>query len=141
MIRQRGGVYRLLDQAERRSWLDLRSVVHLHSVRHLSDGTSTRQDRYYLTSLPPDAELLINLARTHWSIENQCHWVMDVVYGENASRARKGHAARNLSLLRRLSHNLLKNDNTVRDSIVGKRKRACLSTETLETFLKLRDSK
>jgi len=130
-----------LDEAERRSWLDLRSVVHLHSVRHLADGTSTHQDRYYLTSLPPDAELLLKLARTHWSIENQCHWVMDVVYGEDLSRARKGHAARNLSLLRRLSHNLLKNDNTVRDSIVGKRKRACLSTEKLETFLKLRNPK
>ena len=124
-----------IDEDERRSWLDLRSVVHLHSVRHLSDGTTTRQERYYLTSLPPDAGL--QLTRTHWSIENQCHWVMDVVYGEDASRVRMGHAARNLSLLRRLSHNLLKNDTSVRDSIAGKRKRACLCTDTLETFLKL----
>ena len=130
-----------IDEDERRSWLDLRSVVHLHSVRHLSDGTTTRQERYYLTSLPPDAGLLLRLTRSHWSIENQCHWVMDVVYGEDASRVRMGHAARNLSLLRRLSHNLLKNDTSVRDSIVGKRKRACLCTDTLETFLKLSPSK
>ena len=130
-----------LDARERRSWLDLRCVVHLHSVRHLANGNTTRQDRYYLTSLPPDAGLLLNLARSHWSIENQCHWVMDVVYGEDASRTRTGHAAQNLALLRRLGHNLLKNDRSVRDSIAGKRKRACLSTNTLETFLKLRDPK
>ncbi|MCP5546682.1 MAG: hypothetical protein H7A50_04840 [Akkermansiaceae bacterium] len=49
----------------------------------------------------------------------------------------RNSARRNLSLLRRLSHNLLKNDTSVRDSIVGKRKRACLCTDTLETFLKL----
>ena len=54
---------------------------------------------------------------------------------------RNGHAARNVSLLRRLSHNLLKHDQTVKDSIAGKRKRACLSTATLERFLKLGDSK
>lgn len=130
-----------LDPAERRSWLGLRSVVHLHSVRHLADGRTTRQDRYYLTSLPPEAGSLLRLARGHWSIENQCHWVMDVVYGEDASRVRTGHAAQNLALLRRLSHNLLKADRSVRDSIAGKRKRACLSVNTLETFLKLRNPK
>ena len=105
------------------------------------DGTTTRQGRYYLTNLPADAELLLKLARRHWSIENQCHRVMDVVYGEDASRARKGHAAENLAQLRRLSHNLLENANSVRDSIAGKPKRACLSTNTLETLLKPRNPK
>jgi len=66
---------------------------------------------------------------------------MDVVYGEDASRVRSGHAAQNLSLLRRLGHNLLRHDRIVKDSIAGKRKRACLSTATLEIFLKLRDPK
>ncbi|MEY3896853.1 MAG: hypothetical protein RLZZ214_2373, partial [Verrucomicrobiota bacterium] len=44
----------------------------------------------------------MELSRGHWGIENQCHWVMDVTYGEDASRIRSGHAARNISLLRRL---------------------------------------
>ena len=130
-----------INPKERRSWLDLRSLVHLRSVRHLADGSRSEENRYWLTSLPPEAARLLELARGHWSIENQCHWVMDVVYGEDASRARSGHAARNLSLLRRLGHNLLRHDTTVRDSVSGKRKRACLSTSTLEIFLKLRNPK
>lgn len=130
-----------IDGQERRAWLDLKSLVHMRSVRVQADGRRSEMDRYWLTSLPPDAAVLQRLCRGHWSIENQCHWVMDVVYGEDASRVRSGHAAENLSLLRRLSHNLLKDDQTVRDSIAGKRKRACLSTNTLETFLKLNDSK
>jgi predicted transposase YbfD/YdcC len=130
-----------LDGKERKSWLDLRSLVHLRSVRHLAGGSRSEEDRYWLTSLAPDAGHLLKLVRGHWGIENQCHWVLDVVYGEDASRARSGHAARNLSLLRRLGHNLLRHDTTVKDSIAGKRKRACLSTSTLETFLKLREPK
>jgi predicted transposase YbfD/YdcC len=130
-----------LDGRERRSWLDLGSLVHLRSVRQMADGRRSEEDRYWLTSLAPDAERLLELSRGHWGIENQCHWVMDVTYGEDASRIRSGHAARNISLLRRLAHNLLKHDQTVKDSIAGKRKRACLSTATLEKFLKLGDPK
>jgi hypothetical protein len=62
---------------------------------------------------------------------------MDVTYVEDSSCIRSGHAAQNVSLLRRIAHNLLKHDQTVGDSIAGKRKRACLSTATLEKFLKL----
>jgi predicted transposase YbfD/YdcC len=130
-----------MDAKERRSWLDLRSLVHLRSVREMADGRRSVEDRYWLTSLAPDAERLLEMSRSHWGIENQCHWVMDVTYGEDASRIRSGHAARNVSLLRRLAHNLLKHDQTVKDSIAGKRKRACLSTATLEKFLKLGNSK
>ncbi len=130
-----------LDARERRSWLDLRSLVHLRSVRILPDGSRSEDHRYWLTSLEPDADKLLELARGHWGIENQCHWVMDVTYGEDASRIRNGHAARTVALLRRLGHNLLKHDTTIKDSIAGKRKRACLSTATLERFLKLDVSK
>lgn len=130
-----------LDPKERRSWLDLRSLVHLRSVRQMTDGSRSEENRYWLTSAAPDATQLMALTRGHWGIENQCHWVMDVVWGEDASRIRTGHAARNVALLRRLAHNLLKHDQTVKDSIAGKRKRACLSTATLEKFLKLNDSK
>jgi predicted transposase YbfD/YdcC len=130
-----------MDGKERRWWLDLRSLVHLRSVRQLSDGSRSVENRYWLTSLEPNAKKLLELSRGHWGIENQCHWVLDVTYGEDASRIRSGHAARNVALLRRLAHNLLKHNQTVKDSIAGKRKRACLSTSTLERFLKLGDSK
>ena len=107
----------------------------------MADGSRSEENRYWLTSLEPDARKLLDLSRNHWGIENQCLWVMDVTFGEDASRIRNGHAARNMSLLRRTGHNLLKHDQTVKDSIAGKRKRACLSTATLEKFLKLDHSK
>lgn len=65
---------------------------------------------------------------------------MDVTHGEDATRNCSGHATRNFLLLCRLVHNLPKHDHTVEDSLAGKRKRACLSTITLERFLKPDDS-
>ncbi len=50
--------------------------------------------------------------RDHWGVENQLHWVLDVSFGEDQSRARTRHAAENLSTLRRLAMNLLKKDTT-----------------------------
>lgn len=61
-----------IDPKERRSWLDLRSLVHMRSTRHLADGTSSTEDRYWLTSLAPDPGRLLDLCRGHWGIENGC---------------------------------------------------------------------
>lgn len=99
------------------------------------------EKRYYLTSLGPDAGVLQRLIRSHWSIENQSHWVLDVTWSEDASRIRKGNAAQNVALLRKLALNLLRTDTTVKDSIRGKRLQATFSEEILETFLRLRPSK
>lgn len=57
--------------------------------------------------------------RGHWGIENKLHWVMDVNFGEDQSRARRGHAAQNLAALRRLALNLLKHEPKKR-SVRGK---------------------
>jgi predicted transposase YbfD/YdcC len=48
--------------------------------------------------------------RSHWAIENKLHWVLDVAFGEDASRKRKGNAAQNYSLLLKIALNLLKNE-------------------------------
>ena len=65
------------------------------------------------------ADLQLAAVRGHWGIENKLHWVMDVVFGEDQSRARAGYAAQNLATLRRLALNLLKREKKKR-SVRGK---------------------
>jgi len=88
-------------------WKGLRSVVAVELERE-EKGVTTVERRYFITSLDPDAEELARVVRAHWSIENTLHWSLDVVFGEDASRARTGNAATNQSTLRRLAQNLLK---------------------------------
>lgn len=88
-------------------WEGLRSVVAVELERE-ENGTTTVERRYFITSLAPDAKRLAEVLRAHWSIENSLHWVLDVVFGEDASRARTGNAAANLSTTRRLALNLIK---------------------------------
>ena len=71
-------------------------------------GVTTVERRYFISSLAPDAEKLAGIVRAHWRIENTLHWSLDVVFGEDASRARTGNAPTNQSTLRRLAQNLLK---------------------------------
>lgn len=90
-------------------WHGLSSVIMVKSTRVLWNKTTTAV-RFYISSLEPDAERDSHIIRSHWSIENGCHWVLDVVFHEDASRIRKGNGAQNFGTLRRLSLNLLKKE-------------------------------
>ena len=64
--------------------------------------------RHYLLSKYMSAKRLLQIARSHWAIENQLHWVLDVHFNEDRIRARKDHAPENLATLRRLALNILR---------------------------------
>ena len=131
-----------IDKKERESWLGLRSLVCVEAHREETQtGKKSVEKRYYLTSHEPDAERLQKLIREHWSIENKCHWILDMTWNEDQSRIRKQNAAQNVALLRKLALNLLKKDTTIKDTIRGKRLQATFSEEILEGFLKIGDSK
>src|ERR671917_2697063 len=82
------------------------------------------ETRYSLSSLPADARLLNEAARSHWGVENSLHWVLDMTFEEDRSRIRKENAPENFGLLRRLALCLLKKEGTSKRSIKGKRLQA-----------------
>jgi len=105
--------------ADRAKWEGLRSVGMVEAVREV-DGKTTTERRYYLSSLNLDVASFARAVRGHWGVENKLHWVMDVCFREDQSRARAGHAAENLATLRRLALNLLKRERTKKRGIRGK---------------------
>jgi len=77
----------------------------------------------FISSLPTRVRDLTDRARSHWSIENSQHHVLDVTFTEDASRIRKGTGPEISSAFRRLALNILQRDRSQKDSIRGKRKR------------------
>ena len=104
-------------------WRGLSSVAMVECKR-VVEGESSNQKRYYISSLRLDAKALLESVRSHWGIENSMHWVLDMGFREDESRVRKGNSAENLSILRRMAMNLLRQDKSVKVGIEAKRKRA-----------------
>lgn len=105
--------------ADLEQWEGLKSVGMVEAMREV-DGKTSVERRYYLSSLPVNIELFARAVRSHWGVENKLHWVMDVCFREDQSRARAGYAAENLATLRRLALNLLKREKTKKRGIRGK---------------------
>ena len=80
----------------------LAAIGRVVSQRRSAGRPEPDSIRWFLLSVPLSAERLLDVARTHWSIENQLHWVLDVALGEDAARSRKDNAPQNLALLRKL---------------------------------------
>ena len=120
--------------ADRSQWEGLRSVGLVESVRE-KNGRSSVERRYYLSSLKLDVEKFARAVRGHWSIENQLHWVLDVVFAEDQSRARTAQAAENLAALRRLAVGILRKDKQCQRSIKGKLMRAAIDPAYLQHLL------
>ena len=108
-------------------WASLKTVALVECERTLwREGVeqTTRQRRYYVSSLEADADRILSSVRSHWQVENQVHWVMDVAFGEDLSRVRQGHAASNMATVRRLALNLLKQERSLKLGLASKRLRA-----------------
>jgi len=94
------------------------------------EGKTAASRRYVILSRPLKPERLIEVVRAHWSIENQLHWMLDVVFREDEARTRKDYAPENLAALRRIALNLLRASPLDR-SIQGKMNRAARSKDFL----------
>lgn len=109
---------------EPQRWRGLRGIALVEAERHQGAQVSCER-RYYITSLPGDARQVADAVRTHWGIENQLHWVLDVTFREDDSRVRRDEAPANLATLRQFSLSLLRR-HPAPNSVKGKRFRAAL---------------
>lgn len=112
------------------AWVGLRTLAMVRVERRQNNKVSI-ETRYYLSSLAGLAKTLLRAVRTHWTIENQLHWVLDVAFDEDRCRVRQGYAAQNFAILRHCALNLLKQETSAKCGIQAKRKKAGWSTNYL----------
>jgi predicted transposase YbfD/YdcC len=103
-------------------WKGMKSIAVVTSVC-VRDGKETIESRYYISSLPVGVKQLAHAIRSHWGIENSCHWSLDVTYREDDSRIRDKHLGANFAWLNRFTLSLLK-QHPGRSSLIMKR-RSC----------------
>lgn len=108
---------------DRHTWPGLAAIGMIHAERRSGDEC-TSEDRYYLLADVLSARAFGEAVRSHWGIENQVHWVLDMTFREDQSRIRAGHAAENFVVLRHIALNLLRQAPPARRSIKGRRRRA-----------------
>lgn len=114
-------------------WPGVKRVVMVESSRE-KDGKVVSQTRYYLSSLEACAKDFNSLVRNHWGIENNLHWMLDVVFFEDKSRASSGSGPDNLSTLRKIALQLLTRQND-KKSIKARIKMAAWNNEYLMQIL------
>jgi predicted transposase YbfD/YdcC len=102
------------------NWKSLRTLIKVTAHRQ-TQGETTSEDRYFISSLKAPARRILKAVRGHWGIENGLHWVLDIAFREDESRVRKDHAPENLAILRHIALNLLKQDTSKKVGIKNKR--------------------
>jgi len=102
-------------------WPGLKAIGLACRITRDKSGKETHDTRFYIVSRYLAGKKFAEAVRSHWGIENSLHWQLDVTFGEDQSRIRKGHADENFSLLRRTALSLLKNNKTKKVGVKNKR--------------------
>ena len=116
------------------NWPSVTAIGMVISVRQKGDEV-TEEVRYYILSEYLNGDQFAKAVRQHWSVENNCHWQLDVLFREDDSRVRERTLANNLSWLRRVAITLLKH-HPATDSIKGKQQQAAWNQTSLAQVLR-----
>lgn len=120
---------------DRNLWAGLKSVGMVQSTRIIEDKETT-ETRFFLISFEHDAKRFGQAVRSHWEVES-LHWCLDVGFNEDDCRVRKGNAAENFSVIRRIALNLLKKETSRKVGIQAKRKKSGWSNQYLLKVLSM----
>ena len=117
------------------SWEGLRKIIKITSVRE-TKGITTKEERFYITSVNQTAAYFNNAIRAHWAVENNLHWVLDVQFNEDHSRKRKDNAPENFAIVRRFALTKITQTPLKRYGVNNRRLIAALNEGYLTEILK-----
>jgi len=111
-------VYTKLSHIEdQKKWIGIKTIATIQTeVTNKTTGKISEEQRIYISSLPPDAKNINNSVRKHWSVENNLHWTLDVLFGEDKSRKRRGNVAENYNIVMKTVLALLVKEKTLKKS-------------------------
>lgn len=112
-------------------WKGLKSVIRIIGRREKVGGETGEEVRYFISSLECNAQEAWLAVRRHWTVENSLHWSLDVAMREDDCRIRRDNGAEFFAVLRRLSMNIIKKDQTKKAGVNRKRKMALMSPDYL----------
>lgn len=119
-------------------WLGIKSVIKIESERFIKSENKTQNEtRLYISSLDVNANIINKRVRQHWGIENKLHWMLDVNFGEDASRKRKGYSANNFNIISKIALTLVCQEKSEKGSVDTKRFNAALDCRFREKVLKI----
>ncbi|CAM3366844.1 transposase (fragment) [Xenorhabdus nematophila ATCC 19061] len=119
---------------QKADWQGLHSIIRVIRERHVGNEMS-RENSYFISTLfPTEAQRAATASRSHWQIETQLHWCLDIAFNEDQQRMREGNAAANMALLNKIALNLFRLAPT-KAGIKARRKRAGWDDKYLLTVL------
>ena len=119
----------------REKWTDL-SGIGMIKAKVEENGSVSEQRHYFIYSCNNlSAKEIMKAKKAHWGIENSLHWVLDMLFREDESRARKDYSAENSNTLRHLAYNILKSDTSFKGSFPDKQSKCMLDTAYLDMVL------
>jgi predicted transposase YbfD/YdcC len=116
-------------------WNNLQTIIMIRSERQ-TDKETTTNDQYFISSKMSTAQSILEAKRSHWLVENDLHWSLDIGFNEDEHQLR-GNGAANMAVVRHMALNLLKQEKTAKCGMAGKRRKAGWNTKYLERVLQL----
>jgi predicted transposase YbfD/YdcC len=133
------GVITKLDFLDtKENWTGLRSVIKVTSERTIKKtDVYSSETRYYISSLIGDAALLNNSIRSHWAIENNLHWSLDVIMKEDGQLNYVANAAENMNMMKKMALGMIVNEKSIKKSKAKKMKKALMDESYRELVLRV----